>query len=70
LQSQIDVFNSDASSRLSGEIKPAAPLAANFCQKQQLEAIFSISLFILLTTYIVVIIYGKPDLSTGFLSFF
>jgi len=37
---------------------------------QQLEAIFPISFFIRLTTYIVVIIHGQPDLSTGFLIFF
>jgi hypothetical protein len=37
---------------------------------QQLEAIFSISFFILLTTHIVVIIHDRPDLSTGFLKLF
>jgi hypothetical protein len=46
LQSQLDVFNSDISSRHCGEIKTAAPLAANFHQMQQLDAIFSISFFI------------------------
>jgi hypothetical protein len=70
LQSQFDVFNSDISSRHSSEIKTAAPLAANFHQMQQLEAVFSISFFILLTTYIVVIIRSRPELSTVFLIFF
>jgi hypothetical protein len=70
LQSHFDVFNSDVSSRRFDEIKTAASLAANFHQMQQLEAIFPISFFIRLTTYIVVIIHGQPDLSTGFLIFF
>jgi hypothetical protein len=46
LPGQIDVFNSDVSSRHSSEIKTAAPLAADFRQMQQLEAIFSISFII------------------------
>jgi hypothetical protein len=70
LQSQFDVLNSDILSRHSNEIKTAAPPAANFCQMQQLEAIFLISFFILLTTWFVVIIHDLPDLSTGFLNFF
>jgi hypothetical protein len=70
LQSQFDVFNSDVLSRHSGEIKTTAPLAADFHQMQLLEAIFSISFFIRLTTYIVVIIHGRPSLSTVFLNFF
>jgi hypothetical protein len=41
-----------------------------FRQMQQLEALFSISFFIQLTTYIVVIIRNQPDLSTGFWNFF
>jgi len=70
LQSQIGVFNSDVLSRHSNEIKTAVSLAANFRQRQQLEAIFSISFFILLTIYLIVIIHNRPDLSTGFLNFF
>jgi hypothetical protein len=66
LQSHFDVFNSDVSSRRFDEIKTVASLAANFHQMQQLEAIFSISFFILLTTYIVVIIYNRHELSTNF----
>jgi len=37
---------------------------------QQLEAVFLISFFILLTTHIVVIIHHRPELSTVFLIFF
>jgi hypothetical protein len=70
LQSQFDGFNNDIQGRHSDEIKTAAPRAANFRQRQQLEAIFSISLFILLTTYIVVIIHDRLELSTGFFEFF
>jgi hypothetical protein len=70
LQSQFNVFNSDITSRHYNEIKTAASLAANFRQMQQLEAIFSISFFIQLTTYLIVIIHLRPDLSTGFLKLF
>jgi len=66
LQSHFDVFNSDVSSRRFDEIKTVASLAANFHQMQQFKAIVSISFFILLTTYIVVIIHGQPELSTNF----
>jgi len=37
---------------------------------QQLEAVFLISFFILLTTHIVVIVGDRPELSTVFLIFF
>jgi hypothetical protein len=66
LQSQFDVFNSDASGRHFDEIKTAAPIAADFRKMQQLEARFSISFFILLTTYVVVIIHDRRELSTIF----
>jgi hypothetical protein len=47
LQSQIAIFNSDKPCRYSNEIKTAAPLAADFRQMQQLEAVWFISFFIL-----------------------
>jgi len=37
---------------------------------QQLEAIFSISFFIRLTTYVVVIIHDRHELSTVFFDIF
>jgi hypothetical protein len=67
---QFDGFNSDTLGRHYGEIKTAAPHATTFRQRRQLKAIFSISFFIQLTTYIVVIIHERPELSTVFLIFF